>query len=324
MSHEGKLPGMPTAFDYPLRGILLKCGSVAVFTAMAALVKATSGPGIGVPAGEQVFFRSFFAIPVILVWLIMRGELSIGLRTFRPLGHFYRGLVGTAAMALNFWGLSLLSFPEVTAIGYAAPLLVVIFAAMFLGEEVRLFRLSMVGLGLLGVLVVLSPQLGLGHTVVPDLTRSLGAVVTLGGATCAALAQIFVRKLVQEERTSAIVFWFSVTATVLSLISLPFGWVMPDATTAALLVTMGLLGGVGQILLTSAYRFADASLVAPFDYTSMILAVGIGWFIFGEAPSFFVLMGSALVIVAGLLIIWRERQLGLERSRQRRAMTPQG
>ena len=87
---------------------------------------------------------------------------------------------------------------------------------------------------------------------------------------------------------------------------------------------MGLLGGVGQILLTSAYRFADASLVAPFDYTSMILAVGIGWFIFGEAPSLVVLMGSALVIVAGLLIIWRERQLGLERSRQRRAMTPQG
>ncbi len=316
---------MTSASDSPLRGILLKCGSVAVFTTMAALVKATSGPGVGVPPGEQVFFRSLFAIPVILLWLAARGDMSVGLRTFRPMGHFYRGLAGTAAMGLNFWGLSQLTFPEVTAIGYATPLLVVIFAAMFLGEVVRLFRLAMVGLGLLGVLIVLSPQLhGAGRPGTADLTHSLGAMVTLGGATCAALAQVFVRKLVQEERTSAIVFWFSVTATVLSLLTLPFGWVLPDATTAALLVTMGLLGGVGQILLTSAYRHADASLVAPFDYSSMILAVAIGWFIFGEAPSLVVLLGSALVILAGLLIIWRERQLGLERSRQRKAMTPQG
>ncbi|WP_022706162.1 MULTISPECIES: DMT family transporter [Paracoccus] len=307
--------------DSPLRGIALKCLSVAVFTCMAALVKATSGGQMAVPAGEQVFFRSFFAIPVILGWLIARGELSVGLRTHRPMGHFYRGVVGTMAMGLNFWALSLLTFPEVTAIGYAAPLLVVIFAAMFLNEEVRLFRLGMVGLGLAGVMIVLSPQLHIG---VSDTARQLGAVVTLGGASCAALAQIFVRKLVEEERTSAIVFWFSITSTLLSLTTLPFGWVMPDGQTLALLIAMGLLGGLGQILLTSAYRFADASLVAPFDYTSMVLAIVIGWFAFGEAPTAIVLSGTALVILAGLLIIWRERRLGLQRTRQRRAMTPQG
>lgn len=305
----------------PMQGILLKCASVAVFTVMAALIKATS-EGAAIPPGQQVFFRSLFAIPVILVWLAMRGELSVGLRTVRPMGHVYRGLVGTVSMALNFWALSLLSFPEATAIGYAAPLLVVIFAAMFLNEDVRLFRLSMVGIGLTGVLIVLSPQLRLDAA--PDPARTLGAVVALGGAAGAALAQIFVRKLVQQERTSAIVFWFSFTSAVLGLATLPFGWVMPDPTTAALLVGSGILGGVAQILLTSAYRFADASLVAPFEYVSMLLAIAIGWYVFAEAPTGIVLTGASLVIGAGIAIIWRERRLGLERNRPRKAMTPQG
>lgn len=305
----------------PMQGILLKCASVAVFTVMAAMIKATSGDA-AVPAGQQVFFRSLFAIPVILAWLALRGQLRTGLRTARPMGHVYRGLVGTASMGLNFWALSLLSFPEATAIGYAAPLLVVIFAAMFLGEEVRLFRLSMVGIGLTGVLIVLSPQLRLGTG--PDPVRMLGAVVALGGAVGAALAQVFVRLLVRSEQTSAIVFWFSATSAVLGLLTLPFGWVMPGPTTAALLVGSGLLGGLAQILLTSAYRHADASLVAPFEYVSMILAIAIGWYVFAEAPTLVVLAGASLVILAGIAIIWREHRLGLERNRPRKAMTPQG
>lgn len=306
----------------PLRGISYKCLSVVVFTLMAALIKATSQDGLGVPPGQQVFFRSSFAIPVILVWLVMRGELRVGLKTRRPMGHFYRGIVGTGSMALGFWALSLLPLPEVTVIGYAAPLLTVILAAMFLNEKVGVFRMSMVALGLFGVVIVLSPRLSTGGPM--DLHQSLGTVVTLAAAGCTALAMIFVRKLVQEERTSAIVFWFSVTSTLLSLLTLPFGWILPDAETMALLVTIGLLGGVGQILLTSAYRFADASLVAPFEYASMLMAIVIGWTIFGEAPTQHMLIGAALIISAGILIIWREHKLGLERTRQRKAMTPQG
>lgn len=307
--------------ERPIQGIILKCLSVAVFTIMAAIVKATSEEA-AVPPGQQIFFRSLFAIPVILLWLVWWRELSVGLHTFRPLGHFYRGIAGTAAMGFGFWGFALLPFPEVIAIGYAAPLLVVVFAAMFLGENLRLFRLSMVGLGLTGVLIVLYPRLGLGGG--SDYERQLGAVVSLAGAACAALAQIFVRKLVHEERTSAIVFWFSVTSTVLGLLTLPFGWVMPDARTLALLVTTGILGGIGQIFLTSAYRFGEASLIAPFEYVSMVLSVAIGWYFFGEATTPSMLLGASLVILAGLLIIWRERRLGLERNRQRKAMTLQG
>jgi len=303
----------------PVRGILLKIASVLVFIVMASLIKYTSA---SVPPGEAVFFRSLFAMPVILAWLGWRHELRKGLRTAQPMGHVWRGVVGTMAMGLGFAGLAFLPLPEVTAIGYAAPLLVVIFAAMFLGEEVRLFRISAVVVGMVGVLIVLSPRLSVGA----DLSHAeaLGAMLVLGGAVFAALAQIFVRKLVATESTSAIVFYFSLTATLLSLITLPFGWVLPTPTEAALLIVAGLLGGVGQVLLTSSYRHADASVIAPFEYVSILFALGIGYWVFSEVPTLSMLGGAVLVVFAGIMIIWRERQLGIERARQRKAMTPQG
>ncbi len=304
----------------PLRGIALKLASVLVFIVMAAMIKATAPH---VPAGQAVFFRSLFAIPVIVAWLAWRRELATGLKTANPMGHLWRGIVGTLAMGLGFAGLGYLPLPEVTAIGYAAPLLTVVFAAMFLGEEVRAFRISAVILGMIGVLIVLAPRLSID----PDtasMAEAFGAMLVLGGAVFAALAQVFVRKLVQVEATAAIVFYFSLTATALSLVTLPFGWVWPTPWEAGLLIGAGLLGGLGQILLTSSYREADASLVAPFDYASMLFALGIGWFVFAEVPTLTMLGGAALIVLAGILIIWRERKLGLERARQRKAMTPQG
>ncbi|MGP1358117.1 DMT family transporter [Roseicyclus sp.] len=299
----------------PLRGIALKVASVCVFVAMSAIIKATSDE---VPPGQAVFFRSLFAVPVILVWLAMRHELHTGLRTKDPMAHVWRGLVGASAMGLSFAGLGLLPLPEVTAIGYAAPILVVIFAAMFLGEQVRAFRLSMVALGLVGVLVVLSPRLGVDPATAGT-GETLGAVVVLLAAICAALAQVFVRKMVQTESTSAIVFYFSLTATALSLLTIPWGWTLPPLWALGLLILAGLMGGVGQILLTSSYRHADASLIAPFEYTSMLLAIVVGYTVFSEVPSGTMLIGAGMIVTAGVLIIWRERQLGIERARQRKA-----
>ncbi len=305
----------------PLRGIGLKLGSVLIFIAMSAMIKTTAAH---VPAGQAVFFRSFFAIPVIVVWLMMRHELRTGFRTVNPLGHVWRGLMGTCAMGLGFAGLGYLPLPEVTAIGYAAPLLTVIFAAMFLGEEVRAFRITAVILGLTGVMIVLSPRLTLIEGETTGHREAFGAMLVLGGAVFAALAQVFVSKLVLTERTPAIVFWFSLTATGLSFLTLPFGWVVPTPLETVTLIGAGLLGGVGQILLTSSYREADASVVAPFDYASMIFALLIGYFVFAEVPSWTMLGGAALVVLAGVLIIWRERKLGLERAQRRKAMSPQG
>lgn len=305
----------------PLRAILLKLTAVVLFTAMSALIKAASGH---VPPGEAVFFRSIFAVPVILLWLTARGEMPSGLRTSNPLGHLWRGLIGSTAMGLMFAGLGMLPLPEVTAIGYAAPLLVVIFAAVLLGEQVRLFRLAAVALGLVGVLIVLSPRLtafGGGHM---EHREAVGALIVLAGAACAALAQIQIRRLVKTERTASIVFWFSMTSTLLSLLTAPFGWVAPTPTEAAMLIAAGVLGGLAQICLTSAYRFAEAALIAPFDYASMLLALVVGYVFFHEVPTVTMLAGAALIIAAGGLIIWRERQLGIARGKARAKMTPQG
>lgn len=286
----------------PLQGILLMIMAVTVFIVMTSLIKAAER----VPAGQAVFFRSFLSIPVILAWLAWRGELSNGLRTRNWKMHARRGIVGTVSMGLGFTGLKFLPLPEVTALQFATPILVVIFAAIILGERIRLIRVTAVSIGLVGVLVILWPRLTLDG----GSGELIGALIVLGSAGCAAFAQIFVKSMAGREHTAAIVFYFALTASVLSLLTLPFGWVWPTGREMILMVGAGLIGGVGQILLTSSYRFAEASVLAPFTYITMIWSLLIGWFVFAEAPTLSMLLGSALIIAAGVAIVLRERQLG--------------
>jgi drug/metabolite transporter (DMT)-like permease len=326
----GRLTGVPQCGPFgarkgplmqPLRGIFLKLMAVACFIAMSTLVKISSEY---VPPGEAVFFRSFFALPVIIGWLAVRGDLATGLRTVNPMAHVWRGFVGTCAMGSMFAGLAFLPLPEVTALGYAMPLFTVVFAAMFLNEQVGSVRVSMVLLGLVGVLIVLAPRVtSLGHDSVKT-TEAIGAIVVILGAVCGGLAQVYIRKMVATEQVSAIVFWFTCTSTGISLLTLPFGWAMPPGDILILLILSGLIGGAGQIFLTSSYRFADASVVAPFDYASMLFALVIGYFLFGDVPTVQMLLGAALVISAGVAIILRERYLGIQRAKARSVKTPHG
>ena len=306
--------------DNPFLAIGLKLCAVVLFVIMAAFIKAASSE---VSPGQAVFFRSFCALPVIVLWLASRGELSFGLRAANPKGHLLRGLIGSSAMGLSFAGLAILPLSEVKAIQYAVPLFVVILAALILGEAVRKVRLTAVAMGLIGVLVILWPRLTVVEGAV-DSRLTLGALLVLGGSFCAALAQVLVRKMVASEHPAAIVFWFSVTASVLSLGSLPFGWVMPSSTVFAYLVGAGLVGGLGQIFGTNAYRFGDAGIVAPFDYASILFAVAIGYFAFGEIPTWSMILGSAIVIAAGVLIILREQYLRLQRGKARQHVTKYG
>lgn len=305
----------------PLRGICFKMLSVTLFTIMAVCIKSAAPH---VPPGEAVFFRSAFAVPVILLWLAWSKSLRHGLATEHPLGHFWRGLVGTAAMGLGFTALGFLPLPEATALGYAAPLLTVVFAAMFLGEKVHAFRLTAVFIGLCGVIIVLAPRLTLTDPTEASALQAFGAMAALFGAVCAALAQVTVRKLINTEATGAIVLYFSLTSVVLSFATIPFGWTLPTGREAALLVSAGLIGGVGQILLTESYRHAETGVIAPFEYVSMLLSLALGYAIFHEVPTLAMLAGAALIVAAGLFIIWRERRLGLARAAARRVMTPQG
>jgi len=305
----------------PIKGIALKIASVCLFVTMAALIKATTDD---VPTGQAIFFRSFFALPIILGWLVLRKELKTGLKTQRPMGHVWRGLIGACGMGFGFASLGYLPLPDVTAIGFAAPLMTVVLAALVLGERVGVYRISAVILGLLGVGVILSPRVSIFSGSTLDSTAQIGVALVLISAMFRALVQIHIRRLAQTENTAAIVFYFSITTTLLSLFTLPFGWVVPELSTLMLLVCAGLIGGVAQIFITSAYRFADASVVAPFDYVSILVAMGIGYFFFAEVPTVQMLIGSAIVIFSGVLIILREHQLGLKRGKARPNLTPHG
>ncbi len=305
----------------PLTGITLKIISVCAFVGMSSCIKAAPG----VPAGQVVFFRSFFAILPVVLMLAWRRELATALQTTRPFGHITRGLVGVSAMGLGFFALTRLPLPEWIAINYAQPLLVVVFSALVLGETVRIFRWSAVIVGFIGVLIVSWPKLTLltSGAALSD-GEAVGIVAALVGAAISALAMLQVRRLVQTERTATIVIWFSLTATVAGLCTWPFGWVRPDAWQTSLLIAAGIFGGLGQILMTESYRHAPMSTIAPFEYTSMLLGIIIGFFVFAEVPTLHVIVGGSIVVAAGLFIIWRENRLGLPRGRARKVTPPQG
>ena len=230
----------------PNRGILLMVMAISLFSIMGAFVKAAER----IPAGEAVFFRAFCALPVICIWLLMRGELGAGLRVQNWRSHAFRGLAGSMAMGLGFWGLRLLPLPEVTALRFVTPILVLIFAALILGERIRMIRVSAVIVGLAGVMIVMWPRLSfdLGDAAL------IGVIVTLGSAGMAALSQVFIKTMAATEKTTAIVFWFSSTAATLSLLTIPFGWVMPEGREWLFLIGAGLIGGLGQILVTASYK----------------------------------------------------------------------
>ena len=292
------------------RGILLMMASVTVFTLMSALIKAADG----VPAGEAVFFRSLLALPVILVWLLTHGGIAQGIKTVSVRSHVVRGVVGSCAMGLGFAGLKFLPLPEVTAIQFVTPIVVVVLAAIVLGERFRLIRISAVLLGFVGVVIIVAPRLSVGL----GSSEALGVGLVLGSACLAALAQIFVKGMAGRESTTAIVFWFSITSMVLSLLTVPFGWVLPNGSELALLCGAGVIGGVGQILLTSSYRNADASVLAPFTYVSILSSVLIGYVWFDEIPTFSMLIGAMFIVAAGVIIVLRERALGSDATARRK------
>ena len=305
----------------PAKGIAFKLVSAALFAVMSALIRYL---GARYPVGQVVFYRSLFAIiPVVAVYA-WRGELATVVRTERPLGQAGRGVLSIAGMFFNFGATARLPLVESNAIAFSSPLFTVALAALILSERVRIYRWSAVAIGFVGVLVVLSPHLS-GE----ELTAAIGGAASLTGvlyAICGSLTNagtaIQTRRLAQSESTSSIVFYFSLSCTLAGLATLPFGWVMPSTGEIVVLISIGVLGGTGHIFLTESYRYASASLVAPFDYTSMIWALVLGYAMFGETPTSEIVLGSAIIAAAGLFVIWRERQLATMRRRDELATAP--
>jgi drug/metabolite transporter (DMT)-like permease len=224
-------------------------------------------------------------------------------------------------MFSGFTALILLPLADATAISYAAPLFTVVLAALILKETVRIYRWSAVGVGFIGVVVMLVPQFEAGASASD--WRMIGAAFGLLGAVCAGFATIETRKLTERESTGAIVSYFMLLTTLIGLITILGGWIAPqfawkwpNSWDAGLFVMLGVMGGIGQITLTQSFRYADASLIAPFDYISMVWAIAVGWLLFSQLPKTIVVIGASIVVAAGIFVIWRERKLGLDRSRQ--------
>jgi drug/metabolite transporter (DMT)-like permease len=298
----------------PLLGIALKIASALAFTLMSAGVKLVAER---YPIGEVVFFRSAFALVPLLAWLSWRGDLINAVRTDDLKGHLLRGIISTSGMFAGFIALSFLPLSDAVAIGYASPLITVVLAALILKETVRAYRWSAVVVGFVGVIIMLLPHLN-GSIVAQGLAggAGVGALFALFAACCSAGATIQIRRLMVRERTGAIVFYFSLLTTFMGLMTIVLGWRMPDLADAVLLVVIGILGGIGQILLTLSYRHADTSVIAPFEYTTMLWAVLIGWFAFSQLPQATVVAGGLIVAAAGCFVLWRERQLGLQRAKE--------
>lgn len=291
-----------------LLGPAYKVASTLAFAGMLVGVKML---GQRIPSGEVVFFRSFFALVPVVAMVAWQGELRDGMKTSRPFGHLIRSVVGVTAMILWFSGVQRVTLADSLAISYAAPLVTVVLAAILLRETVRLHRWTAVAIGFVGVLIVLSPHLGdLGH--LTEGGAATGALMCFASAFFMAFAQIQVRNLTSTEKTGAIVVYFSLGSALVALLSAPW-WVMPEGSDLFILISTGIFGGVGQIFLTLGYRHADASVIAPLEYTSMLWAVVTGFWFFGEWPSLTVMIGSTVIIGSGVAIVWRERALGLRR-----------
>jgi drug/metabolite transporter (DMT)-like permease len=289
-----------------VKAILLKVVAALIFAIMSVLVRYL---GEAYPVGQVVFFRSAFAILPVVVIYALRRELEAAIRMGRPFGHAGRGLTAIGAMFCNFTALARLPVVDATAISFAAPFITVVMSALVLKERVRAYRWSAVIVGFAGVLVMLTPHLDVAGAAAAE-GGAVGALFGMTGAFFNAASTVQTRHLTKSETTSSIVFYFSLICALAGLCTAPFGWVMPTQTELAALIGTGICGGLGHIVLTESYRWAPASLVAPFDYTAMLWALILGYLAFGELPTVLVFLGAAIIVAAGLFVVWRESRLG--------------
>ncbi|ATY92908.1 putative membrane protein [Pectobacterium atrosepticum SCRI1043] len=290
-------------------GVSLKILSALCATLMLACVKGLNG---AIPTGEVIFFRSFVALFPLLLWLKVQGNILQRIKTKNIFGHLIRGFSGTGGMYFNYLALVYISLADATAISYAAPLFTVLMAAILLKENVHFSRWLAVIVGFCGILIMLSAKLTISNGLFSsgfalDGT-ALGATFALLAAACAATSNIQIRFLNGVESPGAIVFYFSLMTTLIGLFTLVFGWKMPHGWQWLLLIGCGLFGGIAQILVTLSLRYADASLLAPFDYTTLVWSMVIGYLFLDNLPEYATLMGASVVALAGIFTIWCNRR----------------
>jgi drug/metabolite transporter (DMT)-like permease len=280
------------------RGILFVVLSIFMFGGANALVKLAAET---YPVTEIVFFRCAFSMIPALVLVARSGGFS-SVRTHRFGEHLSRALVQFMGMIAIFTAFRMMPLTDAVAITFASPLFMTILSIPLLGERVRLHRWGAVVVGFCGVLLMVNPG--------PGMLES-GAVFALANAFLSALVTIALRRMsVTESSTSLVFYQISITA-VMSLLLLPFGWVTPDWKDLGILAAIGIASGIGQYWWTQAFRFAPASVAAPFSYTTMIWAVLFDFLIWSSIPTLPLLGGALIVVLSGLYILYRETVRGV-------------
>lgn len=286
------------------RGIAMVLMASATFALAAAFAKAI---GPAVPVAEVILFRNLFAIPALLPVVLAAGGWA-ALRTRNPMSHAARTLFGMMGMIGAFYGYVHLPIATVTALGFTMPLFLTVLSVPLLGERVGWRRGVAVLVGFLGVLMMVRPG-GEGM-------RGEGLAVTLCllGAVGWALAMITIRRMGEAgESAVAIVFWFAVGSAVLAGIAAIPVWVWPTPLQWLLLLGIGLVSALAQVLMTSAYRSGETTLLAPFEYSGIVWTTALGGFIWAELPDAWDFAGIAVLVGAGLYIWHREVVLGVKR-----------
>ncbi len=290
-----RLPSHPL----PILGIVLKLASVGVFAGMTVCVKFL---GSSIPAGQTLFFRGLISVLILalIAWSTARLHL---LKTRNWRSHALRSLSGTVSMFCLFIAITMIPLADLTAITFTAPMFLTVLAMVFLGERIHRLRWTALGIGFIGVIITIGPHLSFAPG------ASAGVIIALVNAVFSAIAMVFLRSMAGGEHAITITFYFSLTFMTCAALTAFQGWPMPTPTQWMLIAGAGLFGVFGQLLMTYAYRYAEASTIAPLDYSNMILAVILGYAFFDEVPSLSVWIGAPLIVGAGLIILWREYAL---------------
>lgn len=287
----------------PVAGIVTRLGAAAMLSVMFTIVKILDVRGVSL--FESVLYRQLMSLPFILGWMAM-GSGFAQIRTTRPRAHAMRAAVGLSGMALNFLAMRMLPLAEATTIAFAMPIFATVLAALVLREPTGRFRWTAVLVGFVGVVIVTRPG---GADVHP-----LATMVALIAAFVTAIVTIVIRQLTSTEPVGTTVFWFTACSSMLLCPFLPFFGQAHDPETWAWIVALGMFGGLSQVLLTSALKFAPVAVVIPMDYTSLLWATLFGWIAFDTLPLSTTLLGAPIIIASGIAILWHEHYLGRVRT----------
>ncbi|MBM3547197.1 MAG: DMT family transporter [Alphaproteobacteria bacterium] len=276
-----------------LLGIAFGLASVVLFSGQSLVVKFL---GDRYPMNEVVFFRHAFALVPAYVMLAQQGGLAT-LRTDRFPMHLARMAAGMSSMILGFYALRLIPLADTVVYGFVSPLLVTALSVPVLGERVGIHRWSAVLFCFLGVVIMMQP----GGTPV-----EWGVIVALAGAFCGSFVNLTMRRLGATETAASTVCFYTGMCTIVFAATLPFSWVTPDPVDLAILISLGLGGGIAQYWYTKSLWYAPSALIAPLGYTSLIWMTAAGFLFWNEVPTGATLIGAAIICGSGLYILYRE------------------